>query len=190
MGTETVMTRTPLAVRGTGSALPGAPLSTPELLRRTARHLPEGAPALALRIAKRLGIVNRHMVRSFLEPQETPRAEDSAPKLASRALSAALSAAHCDVNGVRMLIGHTTTPHTLLPGNIAWVAEELAYRGAHIELRQACSGFAAATLLGGELGRNRHRRRGHRWQRDGIRIPRSTSYRRGQISTHQSGTDG
>jgi 3-oxoacyl-[acyl-carrier-protein] synthase III len=151
MGTETVMTRTPLAVRGTGSALPGAPLSTPELLRRTARHLPEGAPALALRIAKRLGIVNRHMVRSFLEPQETPRAEDSAPKLASRALSAALSAAHCDVNGVRMLIGHTTTPHTLLPGNIAWVAEELAYRGAHIELRQACSGFAAATLLGASL---------------------------------------
>jgi 3-oxoacyl-[acyl-carrier-protein] synthase-3 len=151
VGTESLVTRTALAVRGTGSALPGPPLSTPELLRRTARYLPPGGPALALRIAKRLGIVNRHMVRSFLEPQETPRAEDSAPKLASRALSAALCGGRCDVKGVRMLIGHTTTPHTVLPGNIAWVAEDLGYCGAHVELRQACSGFAAATLLGASL---------------------------------------
>jgi 3-oxoacyl-[acyl-carrier-protein] synthase-3 len=51
-----------------------------------------------------------------------------------------------DVEELAMLIGHTTTPHTLLPSNAAWAAEELDFRGPHIELRQACTGFSAAAL--------------------------------------------
>ncbi len=137
----------PLGVWGTGAALPGAPLSTADLIQRTAVYLPPGTPALALRVARRLSITQRYMVRSFEAPQEAPRAFDTAPKLAARAVRAALADAECGVDVLRLLIGHTATPHTLLPGNSAWVADELSYSGAHLELRQACTGFAAATVL-------------------------------------------
>jgi 3-oxoacyl-[acyl-carrier-protein] synthase-3 len=147
VNTDPIVVRTPLGVWGTGAALPGAPLTTMDLIRRTTGYLPTGTPALALRIARRLGITRRHMVRSFDAPQEAPRATDTAPKLAARAVCAALADARCGVDALRLLIGHTATPHTLLPGNSAWVADELAYIGAHVELRQACTGFAAATVL-------------------------------------------
>jgi 3-oxoacyl-[acyl-carrier-protein] synthase-3 len=50
-----------------------------------------------------------------------------------------------------MLIGHTTTPHTLLPSNAAWIAQELNYDGAHMEVRQACTGFATAAAVASAL---------------------------------------
>ena len=147
MNIDPIVVRTPLGVRGTGAALPGTPLTTVDLIERTSGYLPPGTPALALRIARRLGITRRHMVRSFDAPKEAPRTFDTAPKLAARAVSAALADAQCGVDVLRLLIGHTATPHTLLPGNSAWVADELGYAGAHLELRQACTGFAAATVL-------------------------------------------
>jgi 3-oxoacyl-[acyl-carrier-protein] synthase-3 len=76
---------------------------------------------------------------------------DTAPKLAARAVRAALLDGACDVEQLRMLLSHTATPHTLLPGNVAWVAEEMGYLGAHMELRQACTGFAAAAVLSAAL---------------------------------------
>jgi 3-oxoacyl-[acyl-carrier-protein] synthase-3 len=106
---------------------------------------------LALRIGKRLNINARHLVRSFDAPQEVPRTIDTGPKLAARAVRAALADGVCDVQRLRLLLGHTATPHTLLPGNIAWVAEEMGYLGAHMELRQACTGFAAAIVLSAAL---------------------------------------
>ena len=139
--------RMPLGIWGTGAALPGASLSTADLIKRTAVYLLPGTPALALRIGQRLGISHRFMVRSFEAPQEAPRAFDTAPKLAARAVRAALADAQCGVDVLQLLMGHTATPHTLLPGNSAWVADELSYSGAHMELRQACTGFAAATVL-------------------------------------------
>ena len=45
------------------------------------------------------------------------------------------------------LIGHTATPHSLLPPNIAWVADELRYMGPYVELRQACAGFSNALAI-------------------------------------------
>ena len=45
------------------------------------------------------------------------------------------------------LIGHTATPALPLPANIALVADRLAYAGPHIELRQACTGFANALMI-------------------------------------------
>ena len=151
MSADSIVLHTQLGVLGTGSALPGAAISTSELVRRASRHLPPSAPALALRIGKRLSVTSRHLVRSFDAPQEVPRTTDTAPKLAARAVRAALADGVCDVRQLRMLLGHTATPHTLLPGNVAWVAEEMGYLGAHMELRQACTGFAAATVLSAAL---------------------------------------
>src|SRR5258708_6575036 len=91
VNTDPIVVRTPLGVWGTGAALPGAPLTTADLIRRTSEYLPTGTPALALRISRRLGITRRHMVRSFDAPQEAPRAVDTAPKLAARAVGAALA---------------------------------------------------------------------------------------------------
>jgi 3-oxoacyl-[acyl-carrier-protein] synthase-3 len=147
VNTDPIVVRTPLGVWGTGAALPGAPLTTVDLIRRTSEYLPAGTPGLALRIARRLGVTRRHTVRSFDAPQEAPRALDTAPKLAARAVCAALADVRGGVDALRLLVGHTATPHTLLPGNAAWVADELAYIGPHVELRQACTGFAAATVL-------------------------------------------
>lgn len=90
-------------------------------------------------------------MRPFDAPQEVPRLTDIAPKLAGRAVLAALADAALAAQHLRMLLGHTATPHTLLPGNIAWVANEIGYTGAHMELRQACTGFAATTVLGAAL---------------------------------------
>jgi 3-oxoacyl-[acyl-carrier-protein] synthase-3 len=143
--------QTRLSVLGTGAALPGAAITTPDLVGRASSYLPEGVPALALRVGRRLGIGSRHFVRSFDNPQEVPRAIDTAPKLAGRAVRTALADTSFGVQHLRMLLGHTATPHTLLPGNIAWVANEIGYSGAHMELRQACTGFAAATVLGAAL---------------------------------------
>ena len=151
MSADSIVLHTRLGVLGTGSALPGAAVTTSELVRRASAYLPPSAPALALRIGKRLSINARHLVRSFDAPQEVPRPTDTAPKLAARAVRAALADGVHDVERLRMLLGHTATPHTLLPGNVAWVAEEMGYLGAHMELRQACTGFAAATVLSAAL---------------------------------------
>jgi 3-oxoacyl-[acyl-carrier-protein] synthase-3 len=35
----------------------------------------------------------------------------------------------------------------LLPSNTAWTADQLGFSGPHVELRQACTGFAAAVVL-------------------------------------------
>ena len=126
-------------------------MTTSELVRRASAFLPQSAPALARRIGKRLSIDTRHLVRSFDAPQEVPRSIDTAPKLAARAVRTALLDGVYDVRRLRLLLGHTATPHTLLPGNVAWVAEEMGYLGAHMELRQACTGFAAATVLSAGL---------------------------------------
>lgn len=151
MNSDPIVLHTRLAVLGTGSVLPGAPISTVALLAKAGRHLPEGAPALALRIAKRLNIAQRHMVRSFDEALEVARPYDSAPKLGSRAITLAVEQAQLNLSQIRILMGHTTTPHTLLPANIAWVAEELGFSGAHLELRQACTGFAGALVVSAGL---------------------------------------
>ena len=129
-------------------------MSTDDLVRRVGPFLPPGATRLALRIAQRLNIGQRHMVRSFDSPLEVPRDGDNAAQLAARAVRAAWADAGPTARPTRMFIGHTTTPHTLLPGNIAWVAQELDSGAAHIELRQACTGFAAGAVLAASLVSN------------------------------------
>lgn len=140
-----------LQVLGSGSSLPGPPLSTSELLTKLASHLPVGAAAVARRIARRLGIDTRHVARALSEPVEGVRPNDAAPQLAARAVATALEQAWLDVSQLQFLIGHTATPHMPLPSNTAWTADVLRYAGPHVELRQACTGFAAAALIANGL---------------------------------------
>lgn len=141
----------PIAVMGTGSALPANRLSTAALLAAISPYLSDSTQRLAVRLVKKLGIEGRNFSRALVRPIEAPADGDTAPRLLAIAMRAALRAAQLDVSNLGMLIGHTTTPHTLLPSNVAWVAEELEFHGPHLELRQACTGFAAAAVCSAAL---------------------------------------
>ena len=90
------------------------------------------------------GVEGRHLVRDLEAPIEGAREEDTNPKLAARAVSAALDVAGLTAEALGYLIGHTTSPHTQLPPSVSWAADELGYAGPYMELRQACTGFANA----------------------------------------------
>ena len=133
-------------VLGSGAALPGPALSTDELLEKT-RPLGVTNTRLGRALATRLGIQFRHISRDFREAMEPPREAHSNPDLAAEALRGALTEALVAPGDLGYLLGHTTTPHTLLPPNIAWTADLLGYDGPYAELRQACTGFANALQL-------------------------------------------
>ena len=134
-----------LRLYGSGCALPRLRLSTEKLLKRVEENM--GIKQISRQgsiVAKRMGIEYRHISRDMETPLEATRPDDSNPKLSARALAQALSEAAMSVNDISYLIGHTTSPHTLLPPNTSWVADELDYAGPYMELRQACTGFANA----------------------------------------------
>jgi 3-oxoacyl-[acyl-carrier-protein] synthase III len=136
-----------LSVLGTGFALPGAPITTEQLLQR-ALALAPGLSCDDLRqMARLLAIDTRHVSRSFRARSEVPDAGQRNPQLAARALSAALKRANVGVDDLGFLIGHTATPAQPLPSNISFVADLLGYGGPHVELRQACTGFANALMI-------------------------------------------
>lgn len=151
-GTATVeadvwRSRGAIAVLGTGRALPGAPLATEALLDRLAPWLGDRERQRAASVAATLGVRTRHSSRSWSARVEQPDAGGSNPELAARALGAALAAAGVSVRDLGYIIGHTATPAQPLPGNIAFVADRLGYSGPHLELRQACTGFANALMI-------------------------------------------
>ncbi len=136
-----------LRVLGMGSALPGPPIPTDELLGRIARRF--GAPVTrrGRRFADKLGIETRHVCRDFESRREAPRPGHTNPDLAAQALLAALAEAGLRVDDLAYVIGHTTSPACLVPPNTALVAERLGYTGPYLELRQACTGFANALVV-------------------------------------------
>lgn len=136
-----------LSVLGSGSALPGEAVDTNTLIAMMEDRfgLTRGREARA--VARRLAIHRRHICRAFDEATEEPRAGQSNPELCARAVQAALRDAGLEASDLGYLIGHTTTPAQLLPGNIALVADALNYGGPHLELRQACTGFANALMI-------------------------------------------
>lgn len=136
-----------LAVLGTGAALPGEAVDTESLiaLLESRFGLSRGREARA--VARRLAIRQRHICRAFDAADEEPRAGQSNPELCAEAVRGALADAGLAAADLGYLIGHTTTPARLLPGNIAFVADELGYGGPHLELRQACTGFANALMI-------------------------------------------
>ncbi|CAN5331987.1 3-oxoacyl-[acyl-carrier-protein] synthase III C-terminal domain-containing protein [soil metagenome] len=138
-----------IAVLGTGYALPGPPLSTEILLDRIAARskIPRRRAALAAALAHRMAIDTRHICRDFADATEAARPGHANPDLAAIAVTRALADADLAIGDIGYLIGHTATPLQPLPANIAFVADRLGYRGPHLELRQACTGFANALMI-------------------------------------------
>jgi 3-oxoacyl-[acyl-carrier-protein] synthase-3 len=136
-----------MSVLGTGVSLPGPARSNDDMVGfmalRASKHMSE----FVGKIADQLGVYNRYLSRDLAAARELPRAGDTNPELCERAVRAALDSAGLAVSDVDLLIGHTTSPHTLLPPNVAWVADRLGYPGQYMELRQACTGFANALTI-------------------------------------------
>lgn len=131
-----------LKLLGTGRSLPGPPVSNETLCEALESACHPRAGRRARSIAYRLGITHRHVSRDLHIPLSGTRITMQAPQLCHAALFEAMLEAGVGVDSVDYLIGHTSSPHTLLPPNIAWVADELQYTGPYLELRQACTGFA------------------------------------------------
>jgi 3-oxoacyl-[acyl-carrier-protein] synthase III len=136
-----------LNVLGMGTALPGPPVSTIELLTRVEKRFDVAVTRRGSRLASRLKIEMRHICRDFEARHEMPRRGHSNPDLAAAALHAALNEAQLDVSDLTYLIGHTTSPACLVPPNIALVADRVGFAGPYMDLRQACTGFANALVI-------------------------------------------
>ena len=136
-----------LRVLGMGTALPGPPVSSAELLDVVERRFGVALSRPGRVLAARLRIATRHFCREFTARHEAPRPGHSNPDLAAAALQRALEQAGLEVDDLAYLIGHTTSPACLLPPNIALVADRLGFGGPYMELRQACTGFANALVI-------------------------------------------
>lgn len=141
------LSRGRIAVLGSGHAFPGSPVATGDLIAMMQDRFGFARTREAAAIAGRLGITSRHVCRDFEARQETARCDASNSALAARAVHAALTQAGLRPQDLAYLIGHTTTPDQPLPANIAMVADQLGYDGPHLELRQACTGFANALMI-------------------------------------------
>lgn len=126
---------------GSGSQFPGAPISSEALVDILASHCQSGTARKARILASRLGIKSRHLSRNLDQGISQPTQDN--PSLCVGALQQAMAQAG-QAEQPSYLIGHTTTPHTLVPPNAAWVAERLNWTSPYMELRQACTGFANA----------------------------------------------
>ncbi|UTW59749.1 hypothetical protein KFE96_05445 [Kordiimonas sp. SCSIO 12603] len=136
-----------LGVAGTGFALPGAPISTPELLAHMEKQFGLECAKRGRIYAEKMNIQHRHIARDLLERREGPREGHSNPDLAAQAIKEALADAGMVVSDLGYIIGHTASPARLIPNNMAFVADKLEYRGPYMELRQACTGFANALAI-------------------------------------------
>ncbi len=139
---------TRLKLLGSGAALPGKLVDNDELLAALRQHCGPIKVALASKLADRLGIRSRHVSRDLGVARSGAREGMDAPTLCGDALQKAGGG-----ESMSYLLGHTSTPHTMLPPNVAWVADRLRYSGPYMELRQACTGFASALTIAAALVR-------------------------------------
>ncbi len=96
-------------------------------------------------IAKRLGIKERHLVRDLAKPLS--ECLTSSIDMSLTALNDALTQSNTPVESLSYLLSHTCTPHTQVPPNAAWVADQIGLISPYLELRQACTGFANALQI-------------------------------------------
>ena len=132
-----------LAVLASGTCLPHK-WANPEFLAMVEERCSAPLRRRAERILSLLRIQSRHLSRPLGAMQATALPGCSNSELAAAALHRALNEAGLEPNDLGYILGHTTTPDTLLPPNIAHVAEHLDYRGPFAEFRQACVGFGSA----------------------------------------------
>ncbi len=136
-----------IGVLGSGQALPGVEVATGDLIAMMQHRFGFSRVREAAAIAGLLGIASRYLCRDFDTRQEAARSGASNADLAAQAVRVALEEAGLRACDLAYLIGHTTTPDQPLPANVAFVADRLGYDGPHIELRQACTGFANALMI-------------------------------------------
>ena len=129
---------------GHATALPGSPVSTEELCERISRNFSIPTHRHVRVIAPRLDGQPRYLCRDFNVAHEAPRPGARNPELAAQAVAAALDKAQVAPSSLAYLISHTATPAQLLPGGSGEIARLLGFVGPHVELRQACTGFANA----------------------------------------------
>jgi len=154
--TETIVatfSKIALKLLGSGSSLPGQAINNQVLVKFLAELTSSRYAKIAAKIASRLGIVSRHVSRDLSLARSGSRSGFHSHELCSKAILNACDMAGLDREKLGYLIGHTTTPYSLLPANIAWVAQELQFQGPYMELRQACTGFASALhIAAGVIG--------------------------------------
>src|SRR5260370_42359436 len=103
-----------LKVLGMGTALPGPPVRTSELLEKIEDRFGIAVARRGIALANRLNIATRHLCRDFEARHQAPRAGHSNPDLAADALPKALEEAQLNVNDLPYLVVHTTLPHSLM----------------------------------------------------------------------------
>ncbi|MDP2794667.1 MAG: beta-ketoacyl-ACP synthase III [Sulfurisoma sp.] len=120
-------------ITGTGSYLPGAPVSNSELI---AAH---GLDSSDEWIAERTGIRARHLVGAGV----------TASDLAYEACKRALEAAGRPANDVDLIIVATSTPDYIFPSTSALLQAKLGIGngGAAFDLQAVCSGFVYALTV-------------------------------------------
>lgn len=135
---------------GWGAAYPGPALDTAALCAKVSAgfDLPPSLLRQGQLLERRLGVAQRHICRDFLRLGEGPRPGARNPELAAEALRVAMArAGGGQALRLSYLISHTATPALWVPGGSAEIAARLGHDGAHLELRQACTGFANALQM-------------------------------------------
>ncbi len=131
-------------VVGTGSFLPGEPVSNNDLVAR-------GIDTSDEWIVERTGIRRRHLA----EPDVT------ASQLAYEAATRAIAAAGCQPSDIDLIIVATSTPDYIFPSTAALLQARLgiANGGAAFDLQAVCTGFAYALATAEKFIRSGSHRR-------------------------------
>ena len=134
-----------LSLLAISAVLPPQHVTNEQLLSALEKLCGKSATRKARIIAKRLGIKERHLVRDLTSPLS--ECLPSSVDMSLAALKDALTQAEVPVASLSYLLSHTCTPHTQVPPNAAWIADQLGLTSPYLELRQACTGFANALQI-------------------------------------------
>lgn len=131
-------------IAGTGSYLPGAPVSNDDLVARGIETSDEW-------IVSRSGIRSRHLAA----------AGEGASELALHAAQRALEAAGCAADDIDLLIVATSTPDYIFPSTAALLQHKLGMRnGAPVfDVQAVCTGFVYALSVAEKFIRSGSHRR-------------------------------
>lgn len=119
-------------ITGTGSYLPGEPVSNEDLVRR-------GIDTSDEWVTSRTGISSRHLAT----------AETGSSDLARIAAERAIEAAGCEAEDIDLIIVATSTPDYIFPSTAALLQSRLGIRngGAAFDVQAVCSGFVYALSI-------------------------------------------
>ena len=141
------MTRIYSRIAGTGSALPGAPVTNEALAQRLAQR---GVETSDEWIVARTGIRQRYLSEGT----------GSTADLAAQAANAALQAAGIEASDVDLIVLATSTGDQIFPSTACLVQARLGNHGAAaFDVQAVCSGFVYAVTLADALIRGGSHRR-------------------------------